>query len=188
MRVASTQYPVPSETREFRATRYWVLGTGYFFFRRQSQPKHRNHSLPRHIHFRFRRIRQIERLAMLAAVDLGVRPPRFFHVAASLLDHILGIEPALQVSAAELAFFVFLVAGALPGLLNFDFVMRKLCGSLRSGSRDFASRQSTYPHSRGTRAAGFGPTTVIVLEAERPAQAAISYARPIRVTGLPRPE
>jgi hypothetical protein len=31
-------------------------------------------------------------------------------------------------------------------------VMRKLCGSLRSGSRDFASRQSTYPsfarHSR----------------------------------------
>jgi hypothetical protein len=67
-------------------------------------------------------------------------------------------------AAAELAFLVFLVAGALPGLLDLNFVMRKLRGSLRARSGDFASRQRTYPRSRGARAAGFGITRVIVLE------------------------
>jgi hypothetical protein len=75
------------------------------------------------------------------------------------------------VAATEFAFFVFLVAGALPGLLDFDFMMRKLRWSLRTRSSDFASRQRTHPRSCGARAAGFGPTSVIVLEAERRAQA-----------------
>src|SRR5208283_1288809 len=58
-----------------------------------------------------------------------------------LLDHIGRVEPALQVAAAKLSFFVFLVAGALPSLLDFHFVMGKLRRSVRARSGDFASRQ-----------------------------------------------
>jgi hypothetical protein len=35
-------------------------------------------------------------------------------------------------AAAEFAFFIFLVAGALSGLFDFDFMMRKLRRSLRT--------------------------------------------------------
>jgi len=55
---------------------------------------------------------------VLAAVNLGIRSPGLFRVAASLLNHVLGVKPALQMAATEFAFFVFLVAGALPGLLD----------------------------------------------------------------------
>jgi hypothetical protein len=102
------------------------------FLRRQGQPENRNHSLAGDIHFRFRRIRQIERLAMFAAINFGIRPPGLFGVAASLLDHIFRVEPALQMSAAEFSLFVLLVAGALPRLLNLDLVMGKLRRSLRA--------------------------------------------------------
>lgn len=108
---------------------------------------------------------------MLAAIHFGVRTPGFFRVAAGMLDYVLRVEPAFQVAAAEFAFFVFFVAGTLSGLLNFDFMMRKLRRSLRSRGRDFASRQSTHLYSCGARAAGFGPTSVIVLEAQSRAQA-----------------
>src|SRR5580658_420262 len=104
---------------------------------------------------------------MFAAVDLGVRSPGFFGVAAGLLDDVGRVEPAFQMAAAELAFFVFLVTGALPGLFDFDFMMRKLSWSLRARSCDFASSQSAYPRSRGRHAARFGPTSVIVREAKR---------------------
>ena len=78
---------------------------------------------------------------MFAAVDLGVRSPCFFCVAALSLDGIGRIEPALQVTAAELALIVLLVAGALPNFLDLDSMMRKLRWSLDVRSGDFASRQ-----------------------------------------------
>jgi hypothetical protein len=49
--------------------------------------------------------------------------------------------------------------------------MRKLRRSLRARSCNFASCQSAYPRSRGAHAAGFGPMSVIVLEAESEAKA-----------------
>ncbi len=82
--------------------------------------------LPRHIQPAHTvRIGQIKRFAVFAAIDFGVSSPGFFCVAASLFDHVGGVEPALQVSTAEFAFGVFLVAGALSRLLEFDFVMRE---------------------------------------------------------------
>src|ERR1700678_1277605 len=116
--VPSTECPAAYRVT-LRASLAWcgLLGTGYFFFWRQRQPEHRNHSLPRNIHFGFLGIREIERLAMFAAVALGIRSPGFLRVAASLLDDILRVEPAFQMSAAELALLIFLVAGTLPGLL-----------------------------------------------------------------------
>ena len=69
---------------------------------------------------------------MFAAVNLGVWAPGFFSIAAGLLDYVLAVEPALQMAAAKFTFFVFLVAGALSGLLDFDFMMRKLRRSLRT--------------------------------------------------------
>ncbi len=134
--------------------------------RRQRQPEHRNHPLPGDVHLGFLGIRQIERLAMLAAVDFGIRSPGLFGIAARLLDYIFGVEPALQMPTAELAFLILLVAGALPSLFGLDRVMGKLGRSLRARSCNFASRQRTYPRTRGARAAGFGLTNVIVLEAE----------------------
>src|SRR5206468_6953104 len=70
--------------------------------------------------------RQIDRLAMLAAVDLGMLAIGFLHVAAILLDDVGHIEPALQVTTAQLALLVSLVAGALPLLLELYLVVRKL--------------------------------------------------------------
>jgi hypothetical protein len=133
-----------------------LLAASLLLFRGQRQAKNRNHSLPRHINFGFFGIRQIQRLAMLAAVDLGVGSPRFFRVAAGLLDDVAGIKPALQMTAAEFSLFVLLIARTLPGFFGFDFMMRKLRRSLRARSRDFASRQRTHPRSRGACAAGFG--------------------------------
>src|SRR5216683_7269091 len=115
-----------------------------FFFRRQSQAEHGNPAFPGNIDFRVFRTGQIQRLAMLAAVDFGILAPRFLSVATGLLDHIRSVEPALQMSAAELAFLVLLVAGTLSRLLNLDLVMRKLRRSLRVGSGHFARRQRTY--------------------------------------------
>ena len=88
---------------------------------------------------------QIQSLAVLTAINFRVRPPRFFRVTASLLDHIGRIKPPLQMPAAEFALVVFLVAGPLPGFLDFDLVMRKLCRSLRIGGGNFAGCQWTYP-------------------------------------------
>ena len=50
---------------------------------------------------------------MFAAIDFRIAAPGFLHIAASLFQHIVGIEPALKMSAAELALFVLLVAGLI---------------------------------------------------------------------------
>jgi len=123
--------------------------------RRQRQPEHRNLSLSGDVHHCFGGIRQIERLAVLAAIDFGIAAPGFFRVAAGLFQHIGGVEPALQMAAARFAFFVFFVAGALPRLLDFDFMMRELRHGCRSCTANFAGRQSGIlrcGHGRGIRA------------------------------------
>lgn len=90
---------------------------------------------------------------MLTAVHFGIRSPGFFGVTARLLDDIRAIEPAFQVSAARFAFFVFLVASALPCLLDLHFMMRELRRGLRAGSRHFARCQGL-TLVRADRAAG----------------------------------
>jgi hypothetical protein len=128
-----------------------------FFFRRQRQSEHRDHSLPGDVHLRLFGTRQIERLAIFATVNLGVFSPRFFRIATSPLHHVGGIEPALQMTAASFAFIIFLVAGALPILLYLHLVIRELRGSLWISPSDFAGSQ-TSPRSRGAYAAGFSLT------------------------------
>jgi hypothetical protein len=115
---------------------------------------------------------------MLAAVDFGVLAPGLFRVATGLLDHVRSVEPALQMSATELAFLVLLVAGTLSRFLDLDLVMRKLGRSLRIRSGQFARRQRTYPRSRGASAAGVGLTSAIVLENLGFAQAGSEGAGP----------
>src|SRR5205085_3728769 len=60
------------------------------------------------------------------AIDFPIGAPGLFRVATFPFENVCGVEPALQMSAAEFAFFVFFVAGALAGLLDFYFVARKL--------------------------------------------------------------
>src|ERR1022692_3890338 len=70
--------------------------------------------------------RQVQRLAMLTTIDLHLIAKGLPNVAAGLLQHVSQVEPALQMSAAELAFFVGLVAGALELLLVLELVLGEL--------------------------------------------------------------
>src|SRR5258708_2830742 len=83
-------------------------------------------------------------------------------------------------TAAELSFFVFFVAGALPRLFDLDLVLRKLRRSLRSRSADFASRQRLPSFSRRSRRRN-RPTSVIVLEAESRDQRLRKCCVPLRI-------
>ena len=64
--------------------------------------------------------------------------------------------------ATELAFGIFLVAGALPLFLDLDLVVWELGNILRAGRGHFASRQRTYPRSSGLGAAGIRLNALIV--------------------------
>src|SRR6202007_3217158 len=74
---------------------------------------------------------QVQCFAGFATIDLRIGSPGLFDAAALLLDSVGGVEPTLQMTAAELAFLVLLVAGALARLLDFDFMVRKLLQSVR---------------------------------------------------------
>jgi len=63
---------------------------------------------------------------MLAAIDLSLFTPGFFHISTSLLKNVIHVKPALEMSAAKLAFFIFLITGTLIELLDLYFVLRKL--------------------------------------------------------------
>src|SRR5664279_4627312 len=63
---------------------------------------------------------------MLATIDLHLIAKGLPDVAAGLLQHVSQVEPAFQMSATELPFFIGLVAGALQGLLVFELVLGKL--------------------------------------------------------------
>ena len=113
-------------------------------FRRQRQSEHGNHSLAGNVDLGFVGIGQVERLAIFAAIDFGVRSPSLLDVAALALNHVLRIEPAFQMAAAELALFVLFVAGTLSGLLDLHFVMGKL---LEVRAAHCRGRQRMYPRS-----------------------------------------
>jgi hypothetical protein len=116
--------------------------------RRHCQPENRNLSRPRHIQTtRLLRIRQIKRLAMFAAIDFGIAPPRLLHIPARLLEHIGCVEPAFEMPTTELAFLILLIAGPLSRLLDFDLVLGELRSSLCA--RRYGGRQKVHPGSSG---------------------------------------
>jgi hypothetical protein len=123
-------------------------------FPRQSQSEHRSLSRPSHIQATgLGRIGQVERLAMLATIYFSVRSPGLFYIAASLLHDVTSVGPALQMPAAELAFGVFLIAGALSLLFDFHFVMGELLRTRRGGS-GLCCGQRSYPRRCGGGSAG----------------------------------
>src|SRR5271169_6561406 len=61
----------------------------------------------------FLQARQVKRLAVLAAVNLGFRPELAFHF-------VTGEVPAFQMARAQLSFGIFLVAGAHTRNSPFD--------------------------------------------------------------------
>src|SRR5664279_540626 len=127
----------PSETRQ-AASLHLLL-----FLGRNRQSEDRDLTCPGDVDPpRIFRTGQVERLAEFAAIDFGVRSPCFLHAAALLFDHVGGVEPALQMSATELALFVFFVAGTLARLLDLDFVVRKLRNRRRDRSCRFAGSHS----------------------------------------------
>lgn len=85
------------------------------------------------------RIWQVERLAVLTAINFSLFPPGFFNISTSLFDHVIGVKPPLQMSTAELSFFVLLITRTLIELLDLYFVFGKLRnlrhGAGRSGQR-----------------------------------------------------
>ncbi len=85
---------------------------------------------------------------MLATIYFGVPSPGLFYIAASLLHDVTSVGPALQMSAAELTFGVFLIAGALSLLFDFHFVMGELLRTRRGGS-GLCCGQRTYPRRCG---------------------------------------
>ncbi len=119
-------------------------------FRGQGQSENRNPPRPGDIcPARIVGIRQIQCLAMFATIDFCVASPRLFHIPTLPLDQVRQVEPALQMSAAGLALFVFFIAGALPRRFYFHFVARKLRGSCRVGYRRFACGQEIDPRCGG---------------------------------------
>ena len=75
-----------SKQLSLRATVLWCWVLGHFSFGGKVRPKTEIHSLAGDIHFCFRGIRQIESLAMFAAIDFGVLSTGFFNIAANLFD------------------------------------------------------------------------------------------------------
>lgn len=66
-------------------------------------------------------------------------------------------------AAAEFSLGILFVAGALPGLFYFHFMVGKLRNRLSAGSGDFASGQKKYPRSSGN-SRRIRPYAVIVTE------------------------
>ena len=98
---------------------------------------------------------------MFAAIDFSIAPPSLLYITASLLQNIGRIEPAFEMPAAELTFFIFFIAGPLSRLLDFHLVVWKLRRSLRANS--YCCSQKVHPRSGG-RGRGFHLHKFILLE------------------------
>src|ERR1700690_2385452 len=68
----------------------------------------------------------------------------------------------------EFSLFVFLVTGALPGLLDLDLVVGKLRNILGAGSGYFAGRQRTYLSFERPKRRRIQPNAAIVTETRSP--------------------
>src|SRR4029077_5328100 len=101
---------------------------------------------------------------MFAAIHFCLRPQGLLHVATLALDCVGPVGPELQMTAAEFALLIFFVAGALPRLLDLDFVVGKLRNILRTRSGYFTSRQRTYPSFERLKRRRIRPYAVIVTE------------------------
>src|ERR1700720_3505165 len=151
------------------------LGGGFdlFLLRRDRQSEHRKLPLTGDVQTAGRfRIGQIQRLAMLAAINFRIRAPSLRYIAACLFHNVGHVIPAFEMSAAEFAFGIRLIAGALARFLDFDFVMGKLlqsdggpagfgCGqrsssSLRPKDRRFRSEPIYFTRRLYTAALGSG--------------------------------
>ena len=96
-------------------------------FRRNRQPKNRRLPLPRNIQSGHRfRIGQVERFAVLTPIYLGIFSPSLLRVSTSLLQHISCVIPAFKMPATKFALSIVFIAGALPRLLDLDFMVWKL--------------------------------------------------------------
>src|SRR5438034_2156873 len=125
-------------------------GLNLFLLGRDRQPKHRELPFSGHVQSARRlRVREIQRLAMLAAVHFRILSPSLRHIAARLFDGVGHVIPAFEMSAAEFAFGIQLIAGALSRFLDFDFVMRKLLQSDVGGPAGFSCGQRSYPRRCG---------------------------------------
>jgi hypothetical protein len=63
---------------------------------------------------------------MLTTIDFHLIAEGLPDVAAGLLQHVSQVEPAFQMSTAQLPFFIGLVAGPLEGLLVLELVLGKV--------------------------------------------------------------
>src|SRR5581483_1033430 len=80
---------------------------------------------------------------MLAAIDLGIRSPRFLRTPTLLLQHVRGVKPAFKMTAAEFPLLVLLITRTLGKFLDLYFVIRELRWSVhRSGQWSLPSRHS----------------------------------------------
>src|SRR5206468_6343877 len=91
------------------------------------QPKHRCLALTRPIQSTHRfGMGQVERFAALTPVYLGIFSPSLLRIATRLPQHIGCVIPAFKMPAAKFALGIVFVAGALPRLLDLDFMVWKL--------------------------------------------------------------
>src|SRR5437870_3074139 len=84
---------------------------------------------------------------VLQPIDFCDRPPCLLGISTSLLKDIFRVIPALEMTAAELSFWIFFIAGALPWLFDFYFVMRELFG----GDAGFGCGQSLSSYAGADR-------------------------------------
>ena len=123
-----------------------------FFFSRYRQPEYRCLSLASHIQSaRSLWIGQIQGLTVLAAIHFGIPAPRLFDISTRLLQNVGGIKPSLEMPAAEFSLGVFLVAGALSGLLELHFMVwqlgrRQSCGCGQSVQSSLSGNAAEFPY------------------------------------------
>ena len=130
-------------------------GLNLFLLGRDREAEHRELPLARDVQTAWRfRVRKVQRLAMLAAVHFSILSPSLRHVAARLFDRVGHVIPAFEMSAAEFAFGIQLIAGALSRFLDFDFVMGKLVGCNACGPAGFGCGQRSCPRRCGRKTAG----------------------------------
>src|SRR5271157_1363781 len=122
----------------FRLSPKCRLLLSFFFARLGLQSQSKNGLLAQTSNILVSRLlfaRQVQRLAVLTTIDFRLVAKALAHIATGLLQHIGQIEPALQMSAAELALCVRLVTGALERLLIFHLMFGKLRGFSLHGLR-----------------------------------------------------
>ena len=110
--------------------------------RGKSQPEDGSRPLTSDIHApKVDRIGEVQGFAMLAPVDFGRVSPGAADVATLLLNDVVEVKPALEVSSAQFVFGVLFITGTLAGLFELDLVIGKLLGSFAASRRYSGCRQ-----------------------------------------------